>query len=171
MKQNSTKTFAELLWDHDDIRMCIPKSLRYEDVYPSFDFKPLIMPGLTPGLQAQLSNLEYELKQFYLLTAILKKFSISNSVVTAIDIRFAEVGVETVYYHHSEVFHDIESFLGNVMYEKCLHEANLEKVKQYCEDNFHAITEMLKISVKLVERYGNIFSSVPKYYYYEEEES
>lgn len=172
MKHNDdVKSFPELLWDQDDIRERFSKELFDNDMCSSFDFKPLMMPGLPVEMQLQLSSLEYELKLFYLLTASMKKLCNSDTVVTAVDIQLAEVGVETVYYHHSEIIHDIQEFRRDVMLKRCLSGANLAKVKQYCEENINAATDMLKMSVKLVERYGNIFSSVPKYHYYEEEES
>lgn len=171
MKNTYTKTFQELFWDQDDIRQRYPKTLFDNEVCSSFDLKPLTMPGLTAELQEQLCGLEYELKQFYLLTANMKRLCNSGSAVSVLDIQLAEVGVETVYYHHSEVFHDVESFLGNVLFVNCLSEANLERVKRYCSKHFKAMSEMLKTAVELVEKYGDKFSSVPKYYIFEEDDN
>lgn len=168
---NDVKSFPELLWDQDDIRERFSKELFDNEMCSSFDFKPLMMPGLPVEMQLQLSSLEYELKLFYLLTASMKKLCNSATVVTAVDIQLAEVGVETVYYHHSEVFHDVESFLGNVLFVNCLSEANLERVKRYCSKHFKAMSEMLKTAVELVEKYGDKFSSVPKYYIFEEDDN
>lgn len=157
------KYFEQLFWDADDARGSFSKEWFDNEELSLFDYKPLMMPCLPVEFQLHLSELERELKFYYLLTSTLNPQYPVEAQTSDNGVRLIKAGVETAYLY-GEIVSKIKWFKNEVVKKHCLSDANLERFKKYCDDNIHAVDEIFKLATLTEQLYKNLFDALPEYY-------
>lgn len=158
------KNYIELFVDGDYARKGFPKEWFDNEELSLFDYKPLMMPCLPWEFQSLLSELEHELKYYYLLTSTLNPRYPVEAQTSDNGVRLIKAGVETAYQYHDAIILQIHCFRNEVVKKHCLSDANLERLKKYCEDNINAVDEIFKLATLTEQLYKNLFDALPEYY-------
>lgn len=160
------KSFTELLFDRDEVKAAFPQRLFGNEEYTGFEFRPLMLKDLPFDTQLEACNLERELVFYYMLTDDLRRINPNNAALNIAELCLAEIGIQTVNFHHSEVLRDLQVFFENAMFTHPTEE-HKKKLIEFYQSNCREVNEVKCLADRISKEHEDILT-VPEYHVYRE---